>query len=213
MIQRHSSRRSRLDHTVLTQHPLDNVLQQGLGQCRVVAQIGKGNLGLDHPELGQVARSVGIFCAKRGTKGINLGQRHAIGFDVELTRNGEERFPAKKILRKIDLAVRFPGQVHQVQRRDPEQLTCAFRIRGGDDRRVDPKESMIIEKTVNRRRNGVAHAGGSGDHVGARAQMGDLAQELHAVRFWGDRIGVWIIDPADHLDGAGLHFKRLAFGR
>ncbi len=40
------------------------------------------------------------------------------------------------------------------------------------------------------------------DHVGARPQMRDLAQELERVRLRLDRIGVGVVDPADHLDRA-----------
>ena len=51
------------------------------------------------------------------------------------------------------------------------------------------------------------------DHVGARPQVRDLAQELHRVRLGLDRIGVGIVDPADHLDLARLHLEGLALGR
>ena len=51
------------------------------------------------------------------------------------------------------------------------------------------------------------------DHVGARPQMRDLAQELQRVRLRLDRIGVRVVDPADHLDRARLHLERLPLRR
>ena len=62
-------------------------------------------------------------------------------------------------------------------------------------------------------RERVAHARRGADHVGARPQMRDLAQELQRVGLRLDRIGVGIVDPADHLDRARLHLERLALRR
>ena len=59
-------------------------------------------------------------------------------------------------------------------------------------------------------RQRVPHARRRPDHVGARPQMRHLAQELHRVRLRLDRIGVRVVDPADHLDRARLHLERLA---
>ena len=39
--------------------------------------------------------------------------------------------------------------------------------------------------------------------------MRHLAQKLQRVRLWLDRIGVRIVDPADHVDRARLHLERL----
>ena len=62
-------------------------------------------------------------------------------------------------------------------------------------------------------RQRVPHARRRADHVGARPQMRDLAQKLHRVRLRLDRIGVGVVDPADHLDRARLHLERLPLGR
>ena len=83
---------------------------------------------------------------------------------------------------------------------------------GGDDRRVDPEKAVLVEEAVDRLRQRVAHARRRADHVGARPQVRHLAQELHGVRLGLDRIGVGVVDPADHLDRARLHLERLALG-
>ena len=36
----------------------DNVFEHVLGEVHVVGQVGEGDLGLDHPELGRVARGI-----------------------------------------------------------------------------------------------------------------------------------------------------------
>ena len=68
----------------------------------------------------------------------------------------------------------------------------------------------LVEEAVDRLRERVAHARRRADHVGARPQVRDLAQELERVRLGLDRIGVGIVDPADDLDRARLHLERLA---
>ena len=66
---------------------------------------------------------------------------------------------------------------------------------------------------MDRLRQGVAHARRRADHIGARTQMRHLAQELQGVRLRLDRVGLGVVHPADHLDGARLHLKGLALCR
>ena len=61
--------------------------------------------------------------------------------------------------------------------------------------------------------NGVADARCGSHDVGSRTQVGNLAQVLHAVRLGLDRVGVRIVNPADYLDVARLHFERLSLCR
>ena len=62
----------------------------------VVGQVGEGDLGLDHPELGEVAAGVGVLRAERGPEGVDLRQRQAVGLDVELAGDGEERLACRR---------------------------------------------------------------------------------------------------------------------
>ena len=59
-------------------------------------------------------------------------------------------------------------------------------------------------------RRRVAHARDGAERVGARAQVGHLAQELQRVLLGLDRVGLRIIDEAEHLHLVGLHLERLA---
>jgi hypothetical protein len=47
---------------------------------------------------------------------------------------------------------------------------------------------------------------------GAGPQVRDLAQEFQRVGLRLDRVGVGVVDPADHADRVGLHFERLPLG-
>ncbi len=197
----------------LVQQGLEDELQESLGQRRVVGEIGEGDFRLDHPELGEVAAGVRVLGAERRPEGVDLGEREAVGLDIELSGHGEERFAAEEVLAEIDLACRRARQVGEVERRHPEQRAGAFGVGGGDDRRVDPEEAVLVEEAVDRLRQRVPHPRRCADHVGARPQMRHLAQELHRVRLRLDRIGVRVVHPADHPDRARLHLEWLALGR
>ena len=70
----------------LGEHRAEDVLQQRLGERRVVGEVGEGDLRLDHPELGQVPAGVRVLGAERRAEGVDLRQRQAVGLDVELAR-------------------------------------------------------------------------------------------------------------------------------
>src|SRR5215472_14895752 len=52
--------------------------------ARFVRKVGKSDLGLDHPELGEVATGIGILRAERRPKCIDLGEREAVRLDIKL---------------------------------------------------------------------------------------------------------------------------------
>ena len=76
-----------------------------LGQRGVVREIGERDFRLDHPELGEVAAGVRVLGAERRAERVDLGEREAIGLDVELAGHGQERFAAEEVLGEVDLAV------------------------------------------------------------------------------------------------------------
>ncbi len=129
-----------------------------------------------------MAAGVGILRAESRPEGVDLRERHAIGLDVELARDGEERLAAEEVLREIDLALGRARQVREVERGDAEELARTLGVRGGDNRRIHPEEAVFVEETMDRHGEGVPDPGRCADHVGARAQVGHLAQELHRVR-------------------------------
>ena len=197
----------------LVEHGAEDVLQQRLGERRVVGEIGECDLGLDHPEFREVPARVRVLGAKRRPERVDLRQREAIRLDVQLPGHGQERFAAEEILREVDRTVRVARQVREVERRHAKQLAGALGVRRRDDRRADPEEAVVVEEAVNRMRDRIAHARHRADHVGARTQVRDVAQEFERVRLRLDRVRIGILDPADDANGARLHLERLALGR
>jgi hypothetical protein len=60
---------------VVFEHFGDEVFHQGLGEVHVAGEIAEGDFRFDHPELGGVARGVGVFGAEGGAEGVDVGQR------------------------------------------------------------------------------------------------------------------------------------------
>ena len=58
--------------------------QQPFGERHYVIELCVSDLGLDHPELGQVAASFTFLGAEGGSERIDFAQRHGGCFDVEL---------------------------------------------------------------------------------------------------------------------------------
>ena len=48
------------------------------------SSVGVGDLGLDHPELGQVAARLRLLGAERRAEAVHAAERHRVGFVVEL---------------------------------------------------------------------------------------------------------------------------------
>src|SRR5258708_9557878 len=97
-----------------------------------------------------MAAGVGILRAESRPEGVDLRERHAIGLDVELARDGEERLAAEEVLREIDLALGRARQVRGVERGDAEELARTLRGRGAGNRRIPPQVTVILGETTGR---------------------------------------------------------------
>jgi hypothetical protein len=140
------------------ERPVDR-LQERLGQVGVGREVGERDLGLDHPELGEVAPGVGVLGAEGRPEGVDLAHRHAIGLDVELARHRQVGLLAEEVLVPVDAAGGGPRRVGGVEGRDPEHLAGALGVRRRDDRRMDPEEALLVEEPMDRHRQAVADPG------------------------------------------------------
>ena len=50
---------------------LDDVGEEGFGEGHEAVEVHVGDLGLDHPELGEVAAGLGFFGAEGGAEGVD----------------------------------------------------------------------------------------------------------------------------------------------
>ena len=60
-----------------------------LGEVHVLLEVHERDLGLHHPELGEVAAGLALLGAEGGAEAVDLAERRGGGLDVELARLGE----------------------------------------------------------------------------------------------------------------------------
>ena len=162
-------------------HAANDVLDHRFRHFHVAVEVAERHLRLDHPELGGVARGVGILGAERGAEGVNVAERHGEVLGVELAGDGQARLLAEEILAVIDLAVGRSRRVLQIQRRDLKHLARALAVGAGDDGGVDIDEAAALEELVHGVGRRASHAEGRGEEVRARTKMLDGAQIFDAV--------------------------------
>lgn len=171
----------------------------------VAMEIGECHFWFDHPELGGMARGVGILGAKCGAEGVNVAEPTGEGFGFELPGNGQEcLFGEEVFLGGLFVDVAVEGG-------DAEQFARAFAVARGDDGCVDVDEILFLEKAVDGERDARAEAECGSEEIGARTEVGDAAEELGGVTFFLKWVVVWA--GAYELEPGGVHFPLLAFPR
>ena len=112
------------------EHAGDDVADEGLGEVHQAVEFKEGHLGLDHPELGQVAAGLGLLGAEGGAEAVDLAEGHRVGLVVELAR-----------LREVGLLAEV-GRLEE----------GAGALAGGrrKDGRVDEQEVVVVEVVANR---------------------------------------------------------------
>ena len=193
-------------------HAANDVLDHRFRHFHVAVEVAERHLRLDHPELGGVARGVGILGAERGAERVNVAERHGEVLGVELAGDGQARLLAEEILAVIDLAVLGAGRVFKVERRHLEHLARALAVGAGDDRGVDVDKAAALEELMHGVGRRASHAERRGEEVRARTKMLDGAQIFDAVALFLQGIvgGGHALD----LDRRRLDLERLlGFGR
>mmetsp|Transcript_1845 Transcript_1845/g.2415 ORF Transcript_1845/g.2415 Transcript_1845/m.2415 type:complete len:522 (-) Transcript_1845:168-1733(-) len=160
-----------------------HVLHEGLGVGHVVRQVRKRHLRLDHVELRQVARGLGVLRAEGGAEGVHVAQGARVRLRVQLAGDREEGLRPEEVPPEVD-AVRVVLPARQLgdaggQGAHAEHLARALAVGGGDERRLQVLEALTLEEVVRGVGQLRAHARDGGDGVGARAQVRFLAEELH----------------------------------
>ena len=171
-------------------HVADDVLEHALGQLHIVLKVGEGNLGLHHPELGGMARRVGILRAERGAERVHVPEGHGEVLGVQLAGHGERGGLAEEVGAPIHLAghkraVRGRGSLlahkrylGRVDGGHAEHLAGPLAVARRDDGRVHVDEPAVLEEAVDGGGGHRADAEHGAEQVRARPQMLLGAQEL-----------------------------------
>ena len=114
----------------------DDAFHHCLGEVHLIRQVREGDLRLDHPELGRMARCVGILGAEGGAEGIDLAEGRGHRLALQLAGDRQVRSAAEEVLGKIHRAFFRSGRLGRVQRGNAKHLARAFAVRPGDQRRM-----------------------------------------------------------------------------
>ncbi len=152
-----------------------------LGGVHIIVEVGKRHFRLDHPELRRVTLGVRDLGAEGGAEGIHITESHGEVLGIELAGDGEAGGLAEEVLAVVDRAVLLGGRLLRssvvTRNISPAPSQSEPVIMGG----VDVHEAALLEKLMHCLRRDAADAEGGGEEIGARSEVLDSAQELHAV--------------------------------
>mmetsp|Transcript_60942 Transcript_60942/g.196362 ORF Transcript_60942/g.196362 Transcript_60942/m.196362 type:complete len:427 (-) Transcript_60942:147-1427(-) len=191
---------------------LHAILQVVLRTIHVVLEIGKGQLRLNHPELGQVPGGVRVLRPETGAKGVDIREGAAVGLHSKLAADGHVGGLGEEILCVVDLArgVLWKAVLLGIceQGGDLEHLARTLTVCGRDQRRVHVDKAAGPEELVRCLAQRRPHTRHATDEVRAGPQVRDGAQELVAVGLLGKRV-VLGVHRAEELHLIALLHKQL----
>ncbi len=155
-----------------------------------------------------MSRRIGVLGAERRTERIDLSERQGAQLAFELTRYGQAARLAEEVLRIVDASLVGAGRIVHIERGHVEHRAGTLAVRSGNQRRVQIVESVLVEIFVDRESHCVAYAQYGTESIGARTQIGYVAQELQRVSLLLQRICLGV-GRAVYLDAVGLHLDAL----
>ena len=176
------------------------IFDEILCQLHIVVDVVERNLRLNHPELRQVARSVGILGAERRSERIDCAESRCSKLALKLSGNSKAGRLSEEILRIVHLALFVLRDVVEVKRCHLKHRAGTLAVARCDERRVEIEETTVVEEFVDCISQRVAYAEHRAESVCARTQMSLLAQEFESVSFFLQRISLRI--------GSAVDFKR-----
>ena len=171
--------------------------------------VGERHLRFDHPELGEMAAGVRVLRPERGAERVHAVDGEGVGLGAQLAAHRQERRLAEEVLGVVHRAVFGAGWRGRIERGDPEHLADTLGVARGDQRGVEVEEVAVLVEPVGRVRQGVADPGHGSDRVGARPQVGDLAQVLERDALLLEGIGLRV-GETERLDLGRLDLDPLA---
>jgi len=81
------------------------VLEVVFSQIHVIGQVSEGNLRLNHPKLGQMAGSVGVFSSESRSEGVDVTHSTVVVLNCQLTRDSEVGGFVKEVFSVVHLTL------------------------------------------------------------------------------------------------------------
>ena len=160
----------------------DEVDDEVLGELAEALEIEERDLGLDHPELGQVAPRLRLFGAEGRAEAVDLAERGRRRLEVELSGLREVRLVAE-VVRLEEGRRPLDGGSRQDRRVDPDELALVEEVR---DRllhlRADAQHGVLLRR--------------------AHPEVAQVHEEVDAVLLRRDRV---VLRLAQDLDGRRRH--------
>ena len=155
-----------------------------------------------------MARRVGVLGTEGGAEGVDGTEGRGSEFAFELSADGEAGLLAEEVVVVDDLAVLVLLQVVEVLGGHLEHVAGTLAVAGGDERRVEIEEAVLVEVGVDGHGHVVADAHDGTEGVGAQAHVGVLAHIFKGLPLLLH--GVVGIAGAEDLNLRGLNLHSLS---
>ena len=192
----------------VVQRPAYAIFDEVLGQVHVVIDVVEGHLWLNHPELRQMARRIGVFSPERRSERIDGTERCGPQLTLELAADGERGGLAKEIVAVIYFSLLIFFDIVQVFRRNLEHLAGSLAVAGRYDGRMEIVKAVFVEVAVDGHRHVVAYSEYGAERIGAKPHVSVLAHILERLSFLLH--GVFGATSAKYLNGRSLKLHALS---
>ena len=161
--------------------PAHAVLDEVLFKVHELFLIDESHLRLNHPELSQMARRVRVLGTERRTEGIDCTESRGTQLALQLSAHCERSLLSEEVVVVDDFSVFVLLQVVEVLRRHLEHVASSLAVAGGNKRRVEIVEAMLMEVGMNGHSHVMAYAHHGSEGVGAQTHVGMLTHILEGL--------------------------------
>ena len=165
----------------IVERPLHAILDEVFLEVHELGKVDEGHFRFNHPELGQMARCVGVLGTEGGAEGVDGSECRCTEFAFELSRDGERGHLPEEVVVVDDVSFLVFLQTVEVLSGDLEHLPCSLGIAGSDEGSVEIEESVVVEILVDGDGHVVADAHDGTKGIGTQAQVCALAHDLEGL--------------------------------
>ena len=160
------------------QCPTDAVLDEVFLKIHKTCEVEESHLRLNHPELCQVARSVGILGTESRTECVDGSKCSGTKLAFELTRHSQRCLLAEEVVAIVNLAILSLLQIVEILGCYLEHLACTLAVAGCDERCMEVEIAVLVEVCVDGHSHIVAYTHNGTERIGAQTQVGVLSHVL-----------------------------------